>query len=408
MKMLTVEERKVLAKAIECNNLDKGLNLRAKQSVDPTEVWKMFSENFKDNKMMKPVKLGIRQIEIYKRAINTVPVKETVNSLPMDINILINKLATKKANLMINKQESKQQEFKLAGIKKLTLKQIREFLPYFDLFKSYGSKAIDLYIRQYANNEKQYEKRLVVVLCHSNVKVWELELPFINNEGFFKFNKNKYCFMYKPKNLEAFLGGYESELKVHHPYETLVYEILKVYTNNEGVDIMLSKDIFDSNIQYSQKGSVRKFQAKINNYIRNAKDFYWEKKSLSPVVWFDDSKSKITEYSYSRNIMTDLSYESMISRGLVPGLDLLTGSTSLPGRRVKIASNYELVREGSDLIVRKVRDLGNEANYIAMDKLVYPAFCRTSAKRQNSATVKDTNSLVTPCKEFKKHFSIKF
>lgn len=408
MNMLTIEERDLLSIAIECNNLDKGLNLRAKQSVEPSEVWKIYSENFKDSKMMKPVKLGIRQIEIYKRAINTVPVSEEVNSLPIDINLLINKLAGKKAHLMISKQESKQQEFKLAKIIKLKEKQIREFLPYFDLFKSYGSKAIDLYVRQYANNNNQYEKRLVVVLCHSNVKIWELELPFINNEGFFKFNKNKFCFMYSPKNLEDFLEGYDSELKVHHPYETLVYEILKVYTNNEGVDVMLSQDIFNNSIQYSQKGVVRKFQSKINNYIRNAKDFYWEKKSLSPVVWFDDSKSKITEYSYSRNIMTNLSYEAMINRGLVPGLDLLTGSTSLPGRRVKIASNYELVREGSELIVRKVRDLGVEADYIAIDKLVYPAFCRTSAKRQNSATIKDSNSLVTSCKGFKKGFNIKF
>jgi len=92
----------------------------------------------------------------------------------------------------------------------------------------------------------------------------------------------------------------------------------------------------------------------------------------------------------------------------IKGIDIITGSTSAPGKRCKVAKNY-YIRKNAGVFEMVRNEKANEdvfdvANIIKTT--TYPCFIKTSAKRDNSATIKDTCDLVSPF-QYKKRFTVK-
>ena len=417
--MLSKEEKELLAKAIKLHSLNRIFNKRGAQTTQEENVWKLIDQEINGFKMLSPIMLGKEQIKIYKEALKTPVVDEIWYQLAqkqeeqqqeddLPINKAFASLMQRKAKILLDNKDQEDKWERGTEEKK----EDSKWLNFFKFFERYGSKPVGVSSVTYTRKEDGYqENRLIVKFLHRGVKVWCLETPRINDKGFFSFEGTLYSYQYKVKNLKEYLLGKDDQLELLHPYQTLCYDLLKVYTDKDGVDHMYKEEYFENSIQYIRAdGTLNKFNKGLRKLLRNSKEYIWEDKKLSPIIWIDRDKSAVSQYSFANMIMLDYQYESMVDNGLIKGLDLLTGSTSMPGKRVKVAANFEIKvdAENTKVFVKKVRDLGEEADYVCVDKLAYPCFALTSSKRQNSATMKDSNSLTVPFKGLKRKFSIKF
>ena len=402
MKLLTMEERETLAKICKLHSLDRSLNFRGKQTTKEDKAWTLQGQEINGVKMFSPIRVSHELGEIYREAMNT-EVKE--DGLEVEtLEKVINKIKENKQSFAF--EEVEVEDWKEVSRESLKNSKVaQEYLGFFTFFEKYNSRPIDIKKVKYQKGDLT-EIRLAITFSHPPF-VWQLEVPYIRDNGFFSYKGNNYCFQYKPKNLSKYLLGTDDTLELFHPFQTLSYEILKVYTDKDNRDVMYKKEYFDDKVKFAHGKTIIYLQNKIDKFLRNAKEYVWEEKKLSPVVWLETGKSKITEYSFASTILTDLSYDTIVENGLIRGLDLLTGSTSLPGRRVKVSANFEITRENGKVIVKKVRNLGEKADFVCIDKLSYPSFELTSSKRQNSATMKDSNSLVHEFAGLPRRFSVK-
>lgn len=68
------------------------------------------------------------------------------------------------------------------------------------------------------------------------------------------------------------------------------------------------------------------------------------------------------------------------------------------GKRVRVAKNYFIERKDGEFTLVRKSSADNEVFDITNDMKgeLYPCFIKTSAKRDNTATIKDTYNLVNP------------
>ena len=142
--------------------------------------------------------------------------------------------------------------------------------------------------------------------------------------------------------------------------------------------------------------NTKAIQNRLNLALRSSKENYNDSIEDTPIIWLDKSKSKTSIEMHKKNIFINLDCNTINLYRRVKGIDLFTGSTSTPAIRCKIASNFDIVVENNKIILKKVRNLGYEFDYISDFKKYNIGMFKTSSKRDNCSTIKDTYSLVNP------------
>lgn len=232
---------------------------------------------------------------------------------------------------------------------------------------------------------------------------FSIELPFIDKNLWCKVSGNIYSFAYIPLNLEEYVSGCDDVLLLAHPYQFLLKKALLNSVNKP-----YSYDLFIGLCKRSRGGLIKAVQANIIKTLRNAKEYSWSEKNNTPIMWVDGNKSELGKFMLENNIQLNFNYDALLKAHGLVGIDLLTGSTGAPGKRCKISKNY-FVRKNAGVfeLVKKdksVSDIFDICNVVK--STIYPCFTKTSAKRDNSATIKDTYDLVFPS-QYKKRFTIK-
>lgn len=406
MKMLSKEEKELLAEAILFNQGQRNLAKRASQTKDAKDCWKQFYNNeINGVKLLTPVELSSEWFNAFKEA-EDVQIEQRGLKPKFSLESIINRINVNIATITNDIQKKEEIDFKL--IKKVNLKNKENFFCYFKFLNLYNTKIVDIIINVYEgekNGLKIAEKRVCTTFVTDNVYYWKVEFPFVDKQGFFSLNGSEFVFMYTPKNLEEYLTGTEDELRLFHPLERICKEMCIAYRDKEGGEVLLDKKFFLGRVEKCGGKISQGFQKAVNKFVTNSKDFYWEKNSTSPIVWFDRFNGEMARHCFTNNILLDMGYEDVIHYGKVKGLDLLTGSTSTPAKRVQLASNYAIAKNSNnECIVKKVRDLGDLADYLSEDKTAYVFYNRTSGKRQNSATIKDSCDLVNPALMIKRAY----
>lgn len=407
MKMNKIE-RELVAKAIYEQRKEKDYN-KAFQTKNKGDVWKNYQKT-SIGKIHRKVVLAGQLEEVYRKAFNTpivgnaeeIEITNSISELAKKITISDRVLDLK--NMFFNYSEDR--TLKEVKKKELSKDLTVDYAEFFDcVLASYGSKVHKIYIVTKANKE-YVENNLRVVFIHRNTKLWSLDYPFVDKDCFFNTGNNMYSFMFTISNLQEIITGNEKELKLSHPYSWLTKQLLKAYTV-DGEEMLYTQEFFDKIIFGIRNENCYKFQIKLSNVLRNAKDNPWDESKPTPVIWFDKHSSAISKFSFTRNILIDSCYMDLVKLGLVKGLDLLTGSTSTPAKRVKPASCWDIVRHGSELKLEKVKDSTSIIeDYAGEFKCCFPAFVKTSAKRDNSCTIKDTVDFIEP-QEYQRKFRIK-
>lgn len=294
--------------------------------------------------------------------------------------------------------------YKEVSCKELSPAVFSDFEPMFeDYFGMYGSHVMKISIVTKANTVGDIVKELRVTFAHKEQKVYSLDFPYINKDGFFEINSNVYSFANVLVNIKELIAGDTTEPEILHPYSWLSLQLLKAY-DEEGESKFYSQDIFD-NIIF--RGTFKEYNAtlqrKLAKLLNNSKNNPWDESITTPIMWYDSQLSSVAKELLSHNVLIDSCYKELAELGLIKGLDLLSGSTSTPAKRVIPAHNYELQRIGSKIKLVKVRNSNDiVGDYAGNYKTCYPAFVKTSAKRDNTSTIKDTVNLVNPQRYIRK------
>lgn len=400
-------EIELIAMAIDKQKQEKDYN-KGFQNRDKREVWKNYSKTSLGRIHNKVMLKGVTE-DIYKKAFETpIETKEKEVLVTSSISEVAKQLSSSDRvlelkNVFYNFNNDK--SLKEVSVKPLSEKLFADYSQFFDkVFVPYGSKTSKIEIINRANKDYS-ESTLRVIFIHRGNKIWNVEFPFINKDGFFSTGNNIYAFMFTIENMKEIIQG-EKKLKLEHPYVWLSKQLLKAYSIDGEVQLY-TEEIFDRIIFNSRRENVYKLQLKLMNALRNTKENPWDETKATPIVWFDKHSSSISKYSYTRNILIDSCYSDLVKIGLIEGLDLLTGSTSTPAKRVKPAACWDIIRHGAELILERVKDNTSIIeDYAGEFKCSFPAFVKTSAKRDNSCTIKDTVDFTNP-QEYQRKFILK-
>lgn len=248
------------------------------------------------------------------------------------------------------------------------------------------------------------DKFLDIEFNYRNRKTFQVAVPLIGARDLFcTFNNHLYSFAYSPKNLEEYLSGEDDKLELLHPYSFLMLEALHTSKTS-----MYSTDFFETIVMGTKK-RMRFLERKVEKVLLNAKDNPWDDRNVTPIMWIDPERSEIGKLMLANNIQLNLSFEALQNCIGVKGFDINTGSTSQPGKRCRIAANYKIVRtEDGRFFLEKVINGSEIFDHInTLKKMIYPAFLKTSGKRDNTSTIKDTYSLVNPS-NYQKKFKLNF
>ena len=246
-------------------------------------------------------------------------------------------------------------------------------------------------------------KLLVKFSSDEELCSFSMELPFIDKNLWCKVSGNLYSMAYMPLNIMEYYTGTDKILKLVHPYQFLIKQGLLTKAKKP-----YSKDFFINMMKRSQGGVIKVVQASIARTLRNAKEYSWSETNKTPIMWVDNSKSELGKFLLENNIQLEFNYNELLNAHGMKGIDIITGSTSAPGKRCKVAKNYYIRKNAGvfELVKNEkaTEDIFDFSNVIK--STIYPCFTKTSAKRDNSATIKDTNDLLYPS-QYKKRFTIK-
>lgn len=187
---------------------------------------------------------------------------------------------------------------------------------------------------------------------------FRVKLPIINSKGIGVIKNSKYSFSYVM-----------NEKGLVDPYT----QILNFLVSNGGEDV--SKEGFSKRVLCDKNNFSYFFNKMVKVFIQQED---------SPVVLIPVTSKKSIKY-YENNIFVNYQYDELVTKckEKIKGLDLLTGSTSEPGKRVRLADNYII----EDCKIKKVKE-GEPGDYLTEEKLISWQFM-TSPKRQNSCTIKE-------------------
>lgn len=394
---LTNEQMELLANLLKSRRIHWEYN-RAFMNTAKTEVWKNFSEN-----VHKPIFVpeNSRLEKMFNRAFDYKIVRNDITEeqkLQFSQSGIVDNLEIIK-NAKDTKIEEEEQLIEFSS-KELLGEKFDLYAGIFNgVMAEYGCTVHKIYLVLKVNsNGTRKDKFLDIEFNYRQRKLFKVGVPLIGAKDLFcVFNNHTYSFSYSPLNLEEYLAGEVKELEVSHPYSFLFKEALHTSKNS-----MYSIDFFEK-IVLGTKKRMRFLERKIEKVLLNAKDNPWDDRNITPIMWVDPERSEIGKLMLGNNIQLNLPFEALEACIGVKGFDINTGSTSQPGKRCRIASNYKIVQENGRYFLRKVLNNSEIFDHInSLKKAVYPCFLKTSGKRDNTATIKDTYSLVKPSKYVKK------
>lgn len=375
---------------------------KAFTNTNKREVWKNFSEN-----VHLPIYLPEESnlSKIFEKAFDY-KIKR-VFSLEEKLQLQ----SSESKNLEIIKKVSKIKMEEEEEMIEFSSKEItgEKFEIYSSIFNSvmsqYGCVVSKLFLSLRVNiSGTRKDKYLDIEFNYRNRKLFRVAVPLIGARDLFCiFNNNLYSFAYSPVNLEEYIAGESDELELIHPYSFLLSEALHTSKTS-----MYSIDFFETIVMGTKK-RMRFLERKIEKVLLNAKDNPWDDRNITPIMWIDPERSEIGKLMLANNIQLNLSFEALQNCIGVKGFDINTGSTSQPGKRCRVAANYKIVRtETGRFFLQKVIDGSEIFDHInTLKKLIYPAFIKTSGKRDNTSTIKDTYSLLNPS-NYQKKFKLNF
>lgn len=246
---------------------------------------------------------------------------------------------------------------------------------------------------------------LAVTFEYEKRKNFIVEFPYIDKDLYLYRNGNKYVAMYTISNKLELLAGNTKELKLLHPYAWMSKKLIEAWSEEDGTVREYDYKTFHKIVEgiRNKENICHTFNRKLEKILDNVKKFSWQKnedEAPTPVIYVEKGNSSVGTYSFSRNILFDLTYDQCVTIGKIPGVDFLTGSTSTPAKRCKIAYGWHVTGRGANIkLERKPGFSEGICDYVSELKISYPAFVKTSAKRDNCATAKDTVNLLPECQQ---------
>lgn len=318
-------------------------------------------------------------------------------------------LGTLKALLQEDREELKETEQEQQWLYRYIISQenIEEFDDIGNVLKQFNTRVSSIVKIFYSNiknikEAKKAEKEVwYSIECQTKSNIWRMELPFFDKNGFMRRNGKLYAFSFIPRNLKKYLKGEDEQLILYSPHKYILEEALTASKNRAtGERTLWSQEIFENAVKNTDgEKRCRSIQKRINEFLTNSEKGGDKKKEFQPLVWVAENKSQEAISLLSKNIGLNLSYETLAKYKLVPGVDLLSGSTSKPGVRCKIASNWDLkTNSEGNLVLTKVKGnakLTDEKGDYMCDVKNTVGTHRTSAKRDNTSTLKDTYKYVS-------------
>lgn len=394
LKDLSVNEIKFLAVCMKKYSENKSLYNKALTTKNPSDAWKQYKKIFWKNEDVKrhiKVTLSKEKEEIFTKALET-PLTPSITPKDYVTLTTITDEIIKDVKYRVNNTEK---EYKVIERVQLRQDSFKFYKQFFTLFESYGSKleAISTAIISNGTTEKN------IIICsfsHKNQYLYEIQFPFIDKDFIIRNTNSSYIFNLQPKNLTNYLIGIDKELEFFHPYEYLCRKALEFKYNIEtGESILIAPQYFEIAVERDIP-NTKGFQKRIDLALRSAKENYNDDVEATPIIWLDKSKSSTSIEMNKKTVLINLDCDTIHKFRRVKGIDLFTGSTSTPAIRCKIASNFDIVKDGLKLVLRKVRDFGPEFDYVSDFKKYNIGMFKTSSKRDNCSTIKDTYSLVNP------------
>lgn len=368
---LNATQIELLVKAVMTKKL-KGGN-KGNRFVSESEIYKLFN----------------KELHILEKPINVVGVEsDFIEASKVSLKVKPNFCTEKELELLTTQEGFLEVSDELLSEKDIDDKQLSIYKKVFDeAFTVYGASVVSGKLIARRSGTK------LLMKMELNNYFFEIELPFIDRELFCKVSGNLYSFAYMPLNLDDFIAGTSPVLKLAHPYQFLIQQAVKSVGTKT-----YSSDIFNFMVRKAKGGTIRQLQDNIHKTLINAKEYSWSDKNNCPVMWLDSNKSDLGKGLLANNIQLGLSYLDLLNSKGLKGVDLNTGSTSAPGKRVRVAKNYFIERKDGEFTLVRKSSADNEVFDITNDMKgeLYPCFIKTSAKRDNTATIKDTYNLVNP------------
>lgn len=411
----------------KANHLQK-MKLKAGQFNQPGQSYKGFDRDRIENTYQKNIKLIGHSNFIYWNANRiTKPlkpakdIKDSIENIELSFNSIQDEVLEKSIELK-DKKSWKHYPKKDGDIK--DFEEGGKYYNYralFEVFEDYGYKVFNIYTETYYYIEDGVPKAIQwqdgntkylkeTVLCVS----WKgfggsfgVKLPYIDASGFFSNNGSRYVGMYSldfQQKAKILKGDYK-DIELIHPYKYIAKQLRVERINYDGTEELYSPEKFDTLVRNGGMGF--KVKSKIVNILRHVKEFAWQEDQGTPIIWVDKFSSDMAFEALRSNIFLNFSYEDLVKcNSTIAGMDLLTGSTAAPGKRVQLAHNWKvsLKKGGKCVLVRKQSAIDDIlADHVCSYNMFQPALIKTSAKRQNASTVKATYNLVSP-QQYKRHF----
>lgn len=421
-EMISSKELQVYAEAIKAASEKKGLGNRASTTVDPKKVYGSYRHDALGNFVLEHVPVFGVYLDTFKKASELmIPQYNPVKTHKLsDVLELIHR--TDEYNVKtITKAFIK--EPAILGVKRTEVRKEEILAQYSSYTRAFcaewevrfeGMNHI-IEIRENKNHDEQpiQESFMRLFFSKNDTSIFFIDIPSVKKGGSFTKKGNEYVFQMSPINLEKYLERIDDILYLQHPVEFLLSEATVAFTNyNTGEKIHYSKETFNAIVNFGANsklspGLIKQFQKNIENTLRNAKEFSWLESMNTPIIWRDSNLAQNSIELMSHSISAFITYE-MLDKNVCDwrGLDLLSGSVATPGKRVSLASGYEIksikVGGGYRLAVvptngREESDLTEAEKYISSFKLESVGTAKTSCKRQNESPALNTFEYTDAC-----------
>lgn len=435
MKKHLLGEKEVVVLAKVMNYKAKqlgGLKLKGGQFEQPSKSYKGFERTVKEMTYKTNVSLIGSTNYIYNKAWNITEALNPANKLDYyleNIENVINAIRTDVLDRVVDIKDKNKWEYKPTKSEENGTDNYRlfekdggengkpgkyyEFRKLFDCFKHYGFEVVHVSIKTYykiengklatvkdaEGKEKSVTEKTLRVTWKNMNGAFSIEFPFIDVNGFFFNEGSAYIGMasISEEQKAKILKGDDKNIELLHCYQYICKQLKVRKVNYDGKEEFYDSTYFNNRVAEGKIEYVLK--NKLKQILRHAKEMAWQEDAGTPIVWIDKYLSDMALEQYKRNVFLNFSYEELVKcKSSITGLDLLTGSTAEPGKRVQLASNWKTtIKDGKMYLVRKKNAINNKlADHVCAYNMSIPALAKSSAKRQNASTIKSTYQLVNP------------
>lgn len=401
----------------------RGFKLKGGQFEQPNKSYKGFDRTVKAKTYKKNINLIGTTNYIYNRAWNVTKALEPANKLDYYLENIERVISTIRPDVLeriVDLKDKNEWKHIAKMDTNLTGNTYENYRDLFNQFKQYGFEVINICIRTYQKQENGEWKKIInkngkeEIVCERTLYVrykgfsgsYGIEFPFVDKYGFFTNEGSSYVGMasISEDQKAKILKGNDKNIELIHFYQYLCKQLKVRRVNYDGIEEYYDSTYFNNRVAAGKIEYTLK--TKLKQILRHAKEMSWQEDAGTPIVWIDKYLSDMALEQYKNNVFLNFSYDDLVKcKSSITGLDLLTGSTSEPGKRVQLAANWKLnVEKGKLLLVRKTKaNYGILGDYVCSYNLSIPSLAKTSAKRQNASTIKSTYQLIAP-QTYKRHF----